>query len=139
MLLKGTLHTMPPRLALHMLRSSGVALNTSRTPWDEMCSVFLCFIHTILDDHRDPNAPPLDRETTLGQLASRMTQLLGFTEDYCTIHLRPLYKENSVLGSRIQQAIAVLFPNDVWHKPPPDAGSLEWWSKMRNILDSLAV
>jgi hypothetical protein len=104
-----------------------------------MCSVFLCFIHTLLDERRDPDALPLDRETTLGQLISRITQLLYFTEDYCADHLRPLYKENSVLVSRIQQAITVLFPNNVWHKPPPDAGSLEWWSKMCNILDSFAV
>jgi hypothetical protein len=47
-----------------------------------------------------------------------------------------------VLVSRIRQAIiAELFLNEVWHKPrPSDAGSLEWWSKMRGtgILDSLA-
>jgi hypothetical protein len=94
-------------------------------------------MHTILDErrHGDPDVPPLDRETTLGHLTSRMTRLLCFTEDYRA----PLHKENSVLVSCIQQAIAVLFPSDVRHKPPPDAGSLEWWSKMRNILNSFAV
>ena len=102
MLLKGTLHTMPPRLAWHMLNISMVAPNISRTPWDEMCSVFLCFMHTILDERRDPDAPPLDRETTLAQLTLRMTRLLHNTEEYCALHLLPLYKENSVLVSRIQ-------------------------------------
>jgi hypothetical protein len=43
------------------------------------------------------------------------------------------------LVSHIQQAIVVLFPNEVWLRPPPDAESLEWWSKMHDILDSFAV
>jgi hypothetical protein len=137
MLLKGTLHTMPPRLAYYMLYTSSKPL--SRTPWDEMCSVFLCFIHVILDQRRDPEAPPLDRQTTLGYLSLRMTQLLGDLEIFCEHHLRPQYKANSALVSRIQQAIVVLFPNGVWLTPPPDAESLEWWSKMHDILDSFLV
>jgi hypothetical protein len=92
MLLKGTLHTMPPRLAFYMLYTSSKPL--SRTPWDEMCSVFLCFTHIILDERRDPNAPPLDRQTTLGYLSLRMTQLIGDLEIYCEHHLRPQYKAN---------------------------------------------
>ena len=138
MFLKGTLHTMPPRLAFYMLKPSSVAPNVSRTPWDEMCSVFLCFICTVLDERRSPDVPPLDREATFGQLTSRMTLLLEDIEDYCARNLRPSYKENSVIVSRIQQAIAILFPNKKWITPPPDAGSMEWWNKMRNVLDLLA-
>jgi hypothetical protein len=129
---------MPPRLAFYMLKTSSVAPNISRTPWDEMCSIFLCFISTVLDERRSPDAPPLNREATLGQLTSRMTLLLEDIEDYCARNLRPLYKENSVIVSHIQQAIAILFPNKTWITPPPDAGSMEWWKKMHNILDFLA-
>jgi hypothetical protein len=140
MLLKGTLHTMPPRLARYMLYNiSSEPRTISRTPWDEMCSVFLCFIHVILDERRDPDAPPLVRQTTLEHLSFRMTELIGGLEMYCELHLRPLYKANSPLVSRIQQAIVVLFPNGVWLTPPPDAESLEWWSKMHDILDSFLV
>jgi hypothetical protein len=140
MLLKGTLHTMPPRLAYHMLFNiSNEPPTISRTPWDEMCSVFLCFIYIVLDERRDPDAPPLDRQTTLGHLSLRMTQLIGDLKRFCELYLRPLYKANSALVSRIQQAIVVLFPNGVWLTPPPDAESLEWWSKMHDILDSFLV
>ena len=140
MLLKGTLHTMPPRLAFHMLYNINNKPPTiSRTPWDEMCSVFLCFIHAILDERRDPDALPFDRQTTLAYLNLRMDQLVEEFEGFCALHLRPLYEANSALVSRIQQAITVLFPNEVWRKPPPDAESLEWWSKMRDILDSFVV
>jgi len=103
-----------------------------------MCSIFLCFISTVLDERRSPDAPPLNREATLGQLTSRMTLLLEDIEDYCTRNLRPLYKENLVIVSHIQQAIAILFPNKSWITPPPDAASMEWWNKMHNILDFLA-
>ena len=130
---------MPPHLAFYMLRPSIVAPIVSRTPWDEMCSIFLCFISTVLDERRSPDAPPLNREVTLGQLTSRMTLLLEDVEDYCARNLRPLYQENSVLVSHIQQAIAILFPNKSWITPPPDAGSMEWWNKMHNILDLLAL
>ena len=129
---------MPPRLAFHMLKISSVAPNVSRTPWDEMCSIFLCFIYAVLDERRSPDAPPLNRELTFGQLNSRMNQLLEDIEDYCARNLRPLYKENSVIVSHIQQAIAILFPNKRWITPPPDAGSMEWWNKMHDILDLLA-
>jgi hypothetical protein len=72
MLLKETLHTMPPRLAYYMLSNIRNRPPTiSRTPWDEMCSVFLCFIHVILDECRDPDAPPFDRQTTLAYLTLR--------------------------------------------------------------------
>src|ERR1700685_3091504 len=73
MLLKGTLRTMPPRLAYYMLSNIRNPPQTiSRTPWDEMCSVFLCFIHAILDERRDPDALPFDRQTTLAYLNLRM-------------------------------------------------------------------
>ena len=128
---------MPPRLAFYMLKTSSVAPNVSRTPWDEMCSIFLCFICAVLVERRNPDGPPLDREAKFGQLTLRMTLLLEDTEDYCAHNLRPLYKENSAIVSCIQRAIAVLFPNKSWITPPPDAGSMEWWNKMRNILDLL--
>jgi hypothetical protein len=92
-----------------------------------------------LDERRDPDALPFDRQTTLAYLNLRMDQLVEEFEGFCALHLRPLYEANSALVSRIQQAITVLFPNEVWHKPPPDADSLEWWSKMRDILDSFVV
>jgi hypothetical protein len=140
MLLKGTLRTMPPRLAYYVLSNIPNQSQTiSRTPWDEMCSVFLCFIHAILDERRDPDAPPFDRQATLAYLNLRMDQLVQESEGFCALHRRPLYEGNSALVSRIQQAITVLFPNEVWHKPPPDAESLEWWSKMRDILNSFVV
>jgi hypothetical protein len=140
MLLKGTLRTMPPRLAYYMLSNIHNRPQTiSRTPWDEMCSVFLCFIHAILDERRDLDAPPFDRQATLAYLNLRMDQLVEEFKGFCTLYLRPLYEANSDFVSRIQQAITVLFPNEVWHKPPPDAESLEWWGKMRGILDSFVV
>jgi len=104
-----------------------------------MCSVFLSFIHIILDERRDPNAPPLDSQTTLGDLSLRMTHLTKNLKNYCELHLRPLYKANSALVLHMQQAIVVLFPNGDWFTPPPDAESLEWWSKMHGILDSFVV
>jgi hypothetical protein len=104
-----------------------------------MCSVFLCFIHIILDERRDPDGPPLDRQTTLAYLSLRMTRLMGDLESFCEAHLRPPNKTNSALVSRIRQAIVVLFPNNGWLTPPPDAESLEWWSKMHDILDSFVV
>ena len=140
MLLKGTLNTMPPRLAYYMLYNISSNRRTiSRTPWDEMCSVFLCFIYIISDERRDPDGPPLDRQTTLEHLSFRMTQLTADLETFCELYLRPLYKANSALVSRIQQAIVVLFPNGVWLSTPPDAESLEWWRKMHDILDSFIV
>ena len=128
---------MPPRLAFYTLKTRTIAPNISRTPWDEMCSIFLCFIHTVLDERRSPDAPPLDREATLGQLTLRMTVLLEDIEDYCAQNLRSPYKESPVIVSRIQQAIAILFPNKKWMTPPPDSGSMEWWNRMHNILDML--
>jgi len=129
---------MLPRLAFYKLKTSSVAPNISRTPWDEMCSIFLCFISMVLDEGHSPNAPPLNREATLGQLTSRMTLLLEDIEDYCACNLQPLYKENLVIVSHIQQAITILFPNKSWITPPLDAGSMEWWKKMHNILNFLA-
>jgi hypothetical protein len=126
MLLKGTLHTMPPRLAYYMLSNpSNEPPTTSRTPWDEMCSVFLCFIHVILDERRDPDAPPLDRPTTCSNLISRMFQLVQDLERFCARHLRPLYKANPALVSRLQQAIVVLFPDRDWFTQPGFAGMVE--------------
>ena len=140
MLLKGTLHIMPPRLAYYKLSNiRNWRPIISRTPWDEMCSIFLCFIHAILDEHRDPDAPPFDRQTTLAYLTLHMTKLVEEFEGFCTLHLWPLYAANSVLVSHIQQAITVLFPNRDWSQPPPDAESLEWWSTMCDILDSFVV
>jgi len=131
---------MPPRLAFHMLTNiSNEPPTTSRTPWDEMCSVFLCLIHIILDERRVPDAPPLDHEAIIGQLSARMTRLTEDLERYCKVHLRPPYKAKPALVSCIQQAIVVLFPNRRWFVPPPDAGSLEWWNKMHDILDSFVV
>ena len=131
---------MPPRLAYYMLSNVRDRPPTiSRTPWDEMCSVFLCFIHVILDERRNLDAPAFDRETTLAYLTLRMHQLVRNFERFCALRLRPLYEGNSALVSRIQQAITVLFPNEGWDKPPPDAESLEWWSTMRDILDSFDV
>jgi hypothetical protein len=92
-----------------------------------------------LDEHRDSDAPLFDRQTTLAYLNLRIIQLVEEFEGFYTLHLRPQYEANSALVSRIQQAITVLFPNEVWRKPPPDAESLEWWSKMRDILDSFIV
>jgi hypothetical protein len=92
-----------------------------------------------LDEHCDPDAPPLDCQTTLGHLSLRMTHLIKDLEIYCELHLRPLYQANSALVSRMQQAIIVLFLNGDWFTPPPDAESLEWWSKMHDILDSFVV
>jgi hypothetical protein len=92
-----------------------------------------------LDERRNPDAPTFDRETTLAYLTLRIHQLVWDFERICALRLRPLYKANSALVSRIQQAITVLFPNEVWRKPPPDAESLEWWSKMRDNLDSFVV
>ena len=92
-----------------------------------------------MDERRDPGAPPLDHQTTLGHLTLHMTQLTGDLKRFCELHLWPLYKANSALVSRIQQAIVVLFLNGVWLTPPPDAESLEWWSKMHDILDSFVV
>lgn len=124
---------MPPRLAFYMLDTTSVAPNISRTPWDEMCSIFLCFIHTVLDEHPSPYMLPLE------QLASRMTLLLQRSENYCSRRLRPQYKENPVIVSRIQQALTILFPKNSWIIPSDDhARSMEWWNKMRNILDLLA-
>jgi hypothetical protein len=128
---------MPPRLAYYMLKKR-VVPNISRTPWDEMCSIFLCFIYAVLDERRHPDEPPLNLEATLDKLNSRMTQLLDDTEDYCACNLRPLYCQNSVLVSRIQQAIAVLFSHGSWMKPPSDARSMEWWNKMRHVLNILS-
>ena len=91
-----------------------------------------------MDERRSPDAPPVNREATLGRLTLRMTLLLEDIEDYCARNLRPLYKGNSVIVLHIQQAIAILFPNKSWITPPPDAGSMEWWNKMPNILDLLA-
>ena len=128
---------MPPRLAFYMLaRTDDEVHSMSRTPWDEMCSIFLCLIYAILDERRDPDAPPPDRQTSGGNLTFRMTQLLYCLNQYCTPRLRPLYQKNPALISSIQNALDVLFPNQVWAEPPPDAGSLEWWKKMRDILDS---
>ena len=137
MLLKGTLHTMPPRLAHYKLYN--ISRTISRTPWDEMCSVFLCFIHVILDEHHRPDAPAFDSEITLAYLTLRIHQLVGDFEGFCAPCLRPLYRANSALVSHIQQAITVLFPNRDWSQPPPDAESLEWWSTMCDILDSFVV
>lgn len=129
----GTLLTMPPRLAYCMLNKR-VASNISRTPWDEMCSVFLCFIYAVLDERRHPT---LDLESTIDRLASRMIQLLDDTEAYCTQYFRPPYSEIAGLISRIQQAFAVLFSHNNWMQLHPDAGSMGWWDKMRHVLNIL--
>jgi hypothetical protein len=126
MLLKGTLRTMPPRLAYYVLSNIPNQSQTiSRTPWDEMCSVFLCFIHAILDECHDPDEPPFDRQATLAYFNLRMDQLVQEFEGFCALHRWPLYERNPALVSCIQQAITMLFLNEVWHKPPPDAESLE--------------
>ena len=85
-----------------------------------------------LDERRRsrPDAPPLDREAAL---FSSMNLLLSDTEDYCALNLRPPYKENLVIVSHIQQALAVLFPTKNWFIPPPDAESMEWENQTRNI------
>jgi hypothetical protein len=114
-----------------------VASNISRTPWDEMCSIFLCFIYAVLDERRHLSAPPLDLQSTIDQLTSRMTQLLDDTEAYCTQYFRPPYSEIAGLIPRIQQAIAVLFSHNKWMQSHPDAGSMEWWGKMRHVLNIL--
>jgi hypothetical protein len=140
MLLKGTLHTMPPHLTYHMLLNiSNEPPKICRTPWDEMYFIFLCFIYIILDERHNSDTPPLDHQTTLGHLSLHMTQLIGDLKRFYELHLWPLYKANSALVLCIQQAIVVHFPNGVWLTPPPDAESLEWWSKMHDILNSFLV
>ena len=69
----------------------------------------------------------------------RMVQLTELFEKICEQCLRAKYKANPTLVLQIRQAIAVLFPNGVWLRPPSDAESLEWWSKMREILDFFLV
>jgi hypothetical protein len=92
-----------------------------------------------LDECHDPDVPPFDCQTTLANLTLCMTQLVMEFEGFCTLHLQPLHEANSALVLHIQQAITVFVLNEVWCKPPPDAESLEWWSKMRNILNSFVV
>jgi hypothetical protein len=134
---------MPPRLAFNMLSDLDISSQSpsmSRTPWDEMSSVFLCLLHAIWDRRRDPDAP-LDRKAMLGNITTHMAELLllGDLERICAVRLRPLYKGNPTLPSCIRKATEVLFPSRDWYNPPPDAGSLEWWNRMRNILDSLVA
>jgi len=95
--------------------------------------------YAVLDERRDPDAPPLDRQTARRNLTLRMALLLDDLRNHCARHLRPLYKANPALVSSIQLALDLLFPDRRWIVAPPDAESPKWWSKTRDILDSLVA
>src|ERR1700722_2277619 len=127
---------MPPRLAYHTLSVNDMPEAISRTPWDEMCSVFLCLIYAFIDERHDPNDPSLTIDTLRGRLTDRMLSLLSNLKAFCKSGLRPCYQSDPQLVQRLGRALETLFPGAQWFSPPDDADSLDWWDRMRQILGS---
>jgi hypothetical protein len=117
---------MPPRLAYHKLKPSSSALD--RTIWDEVCSIFLCFISALVTKDK---IRAVDSMGLLGKLLDRM---LSLCRGDAALLLRQ-YQSDPIVGA-MRSAVAKLFGNKEWMRPPPEADSLDWWNKLREILDS---
>jgi hypothetical protein len=122
---------MPPRLAYHRLKPSSSALE--RTIWDEVCSIFLCFISPLIV--RD--------EIRAVDLAGLGFKLLDRMEQLCnadaSLILQPRYQSTPTVIAAMRNAPAILFPSLRWRSPPGNANSLDWWNTLRGVLDSFVA
>jgi hypothetical protein len=121
---------MPPRLAYHRLFPEPSSL--SRTIWDEVCSIYLCFISPLIKE----DAVQARDTAGLGfRLLDRMIKLYVGE----TFMLLPQYQSNSTVVAAFKNAVVKLFPNHVWSLPPDDAVSELWWDRLRGILDEFVA
>jgi hypothetical protein len=126
--MQGTLETMPPRLAEHRIMKSSSAL--ARTVWDEVCSIFLCFISPLITEDE---IRAVDAAGLLAQVLYHMSKLCG--PDPSRI-LQPQHQSNPTIVEAMRNAPAILFPGRLWQEPPDNANSLDWWDTLRGILNS---
>ena len=124
---------MPPRLAYYKLKSCMPEFSSlSRTIWDEVCSIYLCFISPLIK--KDWIQAHSSREL-LANVLNRMIMLhMGDTS-----LLLPQHQSNTTVVAAFKSAVVILFPNNVWVLPPDDAGSELWWDRLRGILDSFVA
>ena len=123
---------MPPRLAYHRLKPSLPMLSgLCRTLWDEVCSMFLCFILPLVikDEVR-----VVDSTGHLCKLLDRMELLFDDPTDI----LRPQYKSNPMVVAAMRKAVPIIFLNR-WRSPPANASSLDWWDTLRVVVDSFVA
>src|ERR1700722_18325492 len=108
---------MPPRLAYHRLKQrSTPEFSLYRTLWDEVCSIYLCFISPLLE-----KAPIRD----VPGVFANMLLYLGDT-----LMLWPQYQSNPTVVAAFKSAAVKLFPDRQWTSPPHDAGSELWWDRL---------
>ena len=123
---------MPPRLAYYKLKPMPGFSSLSRTIWDEVCSIYLCFISPLI------KKDGIQAHNTVGlvfKLLNRMIMLhMGDTS-----LLLPQHQSNTTVVAAFKSAVVILFPNNVWVLPPDDAGSELWWDRLRGILDSFVA
>ena len=126
---------MPPRLAYHKLKPEPMPeVSLHRTLWDEVCSIYLCFISPLLA--QDGIQAHTSTEL-LAKLLDRMTML----EKGDTLMLLPQYRSNPTVVAAFESATLILFPDPRrgWKSLPDDAGSELWWDRLRGILDSFVA
>jgi hypothetical protein len=132
----GTLDTMPPRLAYHKLVPKFSSPTLSRTIWDEVCSIYLCFISPLIEEDA---IQARDSAGLLANLLIRMSML--YEDDTLMLMLWPQYRSNSTVVAAFKSAAVKLLPDPRrgWKSPPGDASSELWWDRLRGILDSFVA
>ena len=125
---------MPPRLAYYKLKPMPGFSSLSRTIWDEMCSIYLCFISPLI---KKDGIQARSSTELLANLLDRMTML--YQGD--TLLLLPQYQPNHTVVAAFKSATVILFPeaHRSWKSLPDDADSELWWDRLRGILDSFVA
>src|ERR1700722_2382882 len=124
---------MPPRLAYRRLKPPMPEFSSlSRTIWDEMCSIYLCFISPLSEKDG------IQAHNTVGLGFKLLNWMIGLPLGD-TLMLLPQYRSNPIVVAAFESAVVKLFPDRVWRSPPHDAGSELWWDRLRGILDSFVA
>src|ERR1700722_2215619 len=115
----------------YRIKSSSSALN--RTIWDEVCSIFLCFISPLIKRNEI-------RAVDLAGLGFQLLDRMGLLcEEDASVILQTRYQSTPIIVTAMRNAPAILFPSRQWRSPPGNADSLDWWNTLRDILDSFVT
>ncbi len=123
---------MPPRLAFHKLYPDLSPPNLARTIWDEVCSIYLCFVSPL-------TKKIANQAHDVGSLRANLWLQADTISTGNTNMLLPQYQSNSTVVAAFKNAAGKVFQDRLWQSPPDDAGSQLWWDILRSILDSFVA
>ena len=122
---------MSPRLAHYKMNPVCVPDNLSRTIWDEICSIFLCFVSLMLRKDFAQTAPA----NTAELMVNLQTRNIYLTSRWPSTLLMPEHRSNPNIATAFDKASSTIFGGDSLF-PPAHANSFVWWDDMRRIFDS---